>query len=277
MPRKYAKKPMKKRRPQRKRGIARQNFKNRVLAIVNKNREMKRLFFEIQENTIVPGGTGFLNFTYPGATGYTATTISNKVLRLQGDSTSFSRDGNEITPKYWEWKGIVKYQGASKRSGLEEVTVKMVLGYVDGDNAPLSETDNELQLSNGTNAPITTDYQGMIRRWNWKKFKPVAERVFKLAPAGYTQSTDNALSAVGENLTTGFNSDAPVSKVVSFKHYFGKNPRNIVYPNSGNVRANDRNLQLLIMSRHTNSDGNEISTSRNIEVSGEGHYAYMDC
>ena len=45
MPRKYAKKPMKKRRPQRKRGIARQNFKNRVLAIVNKNREMKRLFF----------------------------------------------------------------------------------------------------------------------------------------------------------------------------------------------------------------------------------------
>ena len=245
-----------------------QNFKNRVLAIVNKNREMKRLYFTIDEDTMSPTGTQFLTFQYPEATGYVGSVVSNKVIRSSGDSYSYSRDGLEITPKYWEWKGIVKYQGTSTSAGYDEVMVRMVLGFVDGDNAPLASGDSELQLTNGTVAGVSSDYSAIMRRFNWKRFRPVQERMFKLQPAGFS-------ATVGANASTGFNSNAPISKMITMKHYFGKNPKNITYPTSGSSQANSGNLQLLIISRTTNDD--TLVTTNGIEVSGEGHFAFYDC
>lgn len=244
------------------------SLKDKVLKIVNKNREMKRLYFTIDEETMSPTGSQFLQFTYPAASGYVGSVVSNKVIRSSGDSYSYSRDGLEITPKYWEWKGIVKYQGTSTSAGYDEVMVRMVLGFVDGDNAPLADGDSELQLTNGTTAGISSDYTAIMRRFNWKKFRPVQERLFKLQPAGFS-------ATVSANASTGFNSNAPVSKMITMKHYFGKNPKNITYPTSGSSQGNSGNLQLLIISRTTNDD--TLVTTNSIEVSGEGHFAFYDC
>lgn len=194
----------------------RQNFKNRVLAIVNKNRELKRLYFNIDEDQVSPSGSKFLSFSYPSASGYSSSVVSNRVNRVSGEDYSYSRSGLELTPKYWEWKGIVKYQGFSTQAGYDEITVRLVLGFVDGDNAPLADGDADLQLSNGNSIALTADYAAIMRRFNWRKFRPVKDIKFKLQPASQYVNT-------GTN-TTAHNS-APVSKMISLKHYFGKNPK----------------------------------------------------
>ena len=257
----YKKKRQTKRRPK-------TSFKDKVLQIVNKNREMKRLYFTVDEDVMSPAGSQFLTFQYPSATGYVGSVVANKVIRSSGDSYSYSRDGLEITPRFFEWSGVVKYQGVSTNGGYDEVMIRMVLGVVDGTNAPLASGDSELQLTNGTTAGISSDYSAIMRRFNWKKFRPLQEKVFKLQPASYATSG-------GGNTTTGHNVGAPVSKMVRFRHYFGKNPKNITYPTSGSSQGNSGNLQLLIMSRSTNDDA--IVTTNSIETSGEGHFAFYDC
>ena len=261
MPRKMAnrKKRVVRRRPK-------TTFKDKVLRIVNKNREMKRLFFTIDEDQVSPAGSKFLTFTYPSASGYAGSVVSNRVNRVSGEDYSYSRSGLELTPKYWEWNGVVKYQGFSTNAGYDEVMVRVVLGFVDGDNAPLQDGDGDLQLSNGNSIALTADYAAIMRRFNWRKFRPIKDIKFKLAPAAQYNSA-------GSN-TTGHNSMAPISKMLKIKHYFGKNPKNQVYQTTSNDYPNQGNLQMLIISRPTNDD--TLVTTNNIEVSGEGFFGYYD-
>ena len=264
MPYKKLRKPNNKKRMIRRRKPT-QNFKNRVLAIVNKNRELKRLYFTIDEEQVGPSGSKFLSFSYPSASGYSNSVVSNRVNRVSGEDYSYSRSGLELTPKYWEWKGVVKYQGFSTQAGYDEITVRIVLGFVDADNAPLADGDGGLQLSNGNSIALTADYAAIMRRFNWRKFRPIKDIKFKLQPA--TQNVNT-----GTN-TTAFNS-APISKMLTLKHYFGRNPKNQVYQSVNNDYPNQGNLQMLIITRPTNDD--TLITTNNVEVTGEGHFAYYD-
>ena len=141
-----------------------------------------------------------------------------------------------------------------------------MLGYVDGDNCPLADGDSDLQLSNGNSIALTADFAPIMRRFNWRKFRPIKDIKFKLQPA--TQNVN-----AGTN-TTGYNASAPISKMLRIKHYFGKNPKNQVYQSVNNDYPNQGNLQMLIISRPTNDD--TLVTTNNIEVTGEGHFAYFD-
>ena len=261
MPLKYTKN-MKKRRP-RKKGIARPNFKKRVLAIVNKNREMKRLFFSVDERQMSPTGSQMLTFSYPNTTNANST-VANRVLR---GTSQYQRNGEEVTPRYFELKGILRYQGTSFNSGYDEVMVRVVAGFVDGDNAPLLDGDAQLQLSNGNEVAIQADYTAIMRKFNWKKFRPFYDKTMKLQPSNFVFTNP------ATNSTSGNNVGAPISRFLNIKHYFGKESKNQSYNNQQYQQSG--NIQVLVISRTTNDD--TLVTSNNIEISAEGHFSFYDC
>ena len=261
MPRKYTKNPTnKKRRIRRK---PKMNFKKRVLSIVNKNREMKRLFFTIDEDAMSVTGSQMLTFAYPNTTNAN-TTVANRVLR---GSNSYQRNGEEITPKYFQLKGIMKYQGSSFNSGYDEIMVRVVAGFVDGDNAPLLDGDSQLQLSNGLEVGLSSDYTAIMRKFNWKKFRPFYDRTTKLQPSNFVVTNPTA------NSTTGNNVGAPISRFLNIKHYFGKDCKNQTYNNSQYQQSG--NIQVLVISRTTNDD--VLVTTNDLEISAEGHFSFYDC
>ena len=238
------------------------SFKNKVLSIVNKNRELKRLFFTVDEDAMSVVGSQMLTFAFPN-TGNPTSTIPNRVLRGTG---SYQRIGEELTPKYFNLRGIMKYQGTSFNSGYDEIMVRVVAGFVDGDNAPLADGDSELQLSNGTEVGLESNYTAIMRKFNWKKFRPFYDKTTKLQPANFVVTNPTA------NSTTGNNVQAPISRFINISHNFGKNPKNQQYTNQQNMNAN--NIQVLIISRTTNDD--TLVTTNDLEISAEGQFAYYD-
>lgn len=261
--RKYNRKPKRKttRKP---------NLKKQVLSIVNKTREVKRLFFNINEDIQLSASTygadwsPFIN--YPNAQ---PSSLCANFVQI-GDE-AYNRDGNQITPNYWCFKGLLTYNCESLDSQMDTISVRVVAFHTD--RSIKATTGGSLQLANGRTTSLSEQFNAIYRNWNYEDIKPFYDRTIKLAPAHFTDKSDSLITvpSYAQNRT-------PTSRMINIKHYYGKNPRNMTYPkNDTSNIANKNNVQVWLIIR--NASNNLLSNTPGLEVklNGEGYFAYRDC
>lgn len=274
MPYKPAKKNYRKKRGYRRylKHKRRTNLRNMITSIVNKNREIKRLFHTVDNgfgiNSGSRGAEDFLTFEFPNATGKPQGLVPTLVNI--GDAP-WERNGNEVTPCYFQFRGLVSVLGESTNANKDQSLIRIVAGFVE-ENA-LADTIGNLQLSNGTTTALSNDIFAIQRKFNWMKFRPFYDKTFKLQAPYISAADDTGLQAgsvaVGANGTT--------SRVINIKHYFGKNPKNQVYPRTPDtVLANKSNIQVLAIVRNAHNV-NYHSGQLDVKIVGEGHFSYKDC
>lgn len=234
-----------------------------ISKMVNKTRETKKLYLTIDEENLAPTGTSLMTFNFPAAS--SSDIIANKTNR--GDF-SYQRNGDMIQPLNFNWKGVIKYQGFSVQSGYAETSVRIVFGFIDGDEAaaPITTADTDWMMVNGNNSAILSDFQAIYQNFNWRKFRPFYDKTIKLQPA--TQQTfDNTAP-----ITTAFSS-APLSRFISVNHNFGKNHKMLQAYNGSSI-YNKKNIVALVIARPTNDD--VLVSTNSLEISGTGMFLFKD-
>lgn len=221
---------------------------------LTKTREMKYHSTRFDEDP-VPLQTGNRFCLHTGS-------VANMFDITQGVGPS-QRVGNEATILGFEWRGHIKVNGATTYQQQREATVRLCWGFVRGETT-MDMTD--LAFIGGSPVDLPTDYSAIYCDLNWNKFRPIHEKVFKLAPASHFKDNDNNLvQQVGT---------VPDCKILKYSRSFGKNGLKIQFPSSLEDYANKNNLVLLAITRNANDDVT-VSTL-NMEVCGVCNVRYQD-
>ena len=124
------------------------------------------------------------------------------------------RVGHQINPIALKLKGWHKLNGVSNGASAREVALRVVLGYVDNDSLQTLEAGlGSFPLFwNGTASIYTNDYRDIMRSFNWKAFKPVYDKVFKVRP-DYENSAGSANEVVPQGKDYA---------MININHKFGK-------------------------------------------------------
>lgn len=145
----YRKKPAKKNNYNRRKSSNKQTFKNKVLAIVNKGRELKKLWSNISasNNTLdIPNGERLLLFT-PTATLLDTSLPAYPPIQSLGDTAeNYFREGNQVQPVMFRCKGYayIKTENVDdKRLWALPSKVRLVAGFRNR-NTPLSIFNNKM-------------------------------------------------------------------------------------------------------------------------------------
>lgn len=161
-------------------------IKSLALKTTNKTRELKSLNLTVNEDIIPIGGQGIIQNAASN------TYVYNYVSSGTGVGT---RIGNKVTPVRLTLKGWHKINGLSTSSSSREIALRVCMGYVD--NATLQELENSFTATPlfWSNKPTvyTADYRDALRNFNWKAFRPIYDKTFKVRPDYKQSNTDTAV------------------------------------------------------------------------------------
>lgn len=165
---------------------------NKVLAIVNKGRELKKLWSNISDtnNTMtIPNGEKILLFT-PTATLTDTTLPAYPPIQSLGDTAeNYFRQGNQVQPVMFRCKGYCNINTQNlddRRTWSLPCYVRLVAGFRNR-NTPLVMNNNKLQLQGGTTVDIDStqanpSYEAVLNAFNWAEFKPFYDKTFMVSP-----------------------------------------------------------------------------------------------
>jgi len=263
--RSYKKKPYKKRSFKKRRKTS-SSFKDKVIKIVNKGREKKRIWCEIDEATVDPySGQVVANWTGANGNSYVPNSI------IQGDK-SFNRTGKQLQPLFFKFDGLLKFSGEATNSIERETLVRVAFGFLGPQIDPMSFNpanlvSQELILKSGTVAVLQNNHTDLYADFNWKIFRPFYNRVFAMAPGIVT----------GSAYTTYWSPNQPKDyRRFKFIHNFGKNARSITYPSDtdNDYLANSKNIVMLVITRVMTDD--TVVSTLDIEMTGFSQFCFTD-
>lgn len=256
--RNYRKKPVKRNRNIKRKPYNNPTFKSKVLAIVNKGRELKKLWSNISQsnNTLdIPNGERLLLFT-PTATLTDTTLPAYPPIQSLGDTAeNYFRQGNQVQPVMFRCKGYayIKTENVDdKRLWALPSKVRLVAGFRNR-NTPLSIFNNKMQLQGGTSVDIDSSqtlasYEAVLNSFNWAEFKPFYDKTFQVSPQ--QEDTDNWSPSQYKPY---FNFD--------IKYNFPKNAKPLISREdengSNDALFDNRNIYVLAISRQMANQGSQ--------------------
>ncbi len=250
-------------------------FKNKVLAIVNKGRELKKLWSNVSPSNnlvTIPNGEKILLFR-PTATVTDTTLPAYPPIQALGDTAeNYFRNGNQVQPVMFRFKGYCNINTQNiddRRTWALPSYVRLVAGFRNR-NTPLVMNNNKLQLQGGTTVDIdstgaTPSYEAVLNSFNWAEFKPFYDRTFIVSP----MQADDA-NWTPSQYKSFFNFD--------IKYKFPKNAKNLI-SREDESGANDalfdnRNIYVMMITRQMGNQGSQ--DYYDLTVNGTSYFSFYD-
>lgn len=248
---------------------------NRVLSIVNKGRELKKLWSNISPDNNeldIPNGERLILFR-PTATVTDTTLPAYPPIQSLGDTAeNYFRNGNQVQPVMFRCKGYayIKTENVDdKRLWAIPSKIRLVAGFRNR-NTPLVMGNSKLQLQGGTTVDVdstgaTPSYEAVLNSFNWAEFKPFYDRTFQVSPQ--QEDTDNWSPSQYKPY---FNFD--------IKYQFPKNAKKLISREDENG-ANDalfdnRNIYVMAISRQMANQGSQDYYT--INFFGTSYFSFYD-
>ena len=176
--------PMRKRKPYKKRPLTAQGVKRIALSVANQGREIKRTYGQIvidanNNQVMVPTGTlvPFFQFS-EGSTQYTEACLN---ATRQGIESEL-RIGNSVQPISFNMRGYgVIGNNTTANANIYQTHCRLVVGFR-RQNTVLSPSNNNILIEAGKQCPLRNDYSDIMASFNWKEFRPFYDKIFKIAP-----------------------------------------------------------------------------------------------
>lgn len=249
--------------------ISKKELKNYVTAIVNKGREKKRLYSQVDEVQMDPyTGTILLNHSSgSGGNLYIFNSLE------QGD-TSHSRTGTCVQPISFDFTGLVRFGGPSNDVRAREIQLRVSIGFlgsmVDSMDENMSAfTTRQIFLKNGTPTVPAGDFTDLYRDYNWKLFRPFYDKVVPMQPPA--DLTFNSANPTYVAMT------GPRDYARIKCHYtWPKNAKQMVYPSDTDTSyiANNYNIVVLLIARAMSDDA--VVSVLTLETTAWSRFMFTD-
>ncbi len=250
-------------------------FHNKVVAIVNKGRELKKLWSNVSpsNNTItIPNGERIILFR-PTATTVDTTLPAYPPIQSLGDTAeNYFRVGNQVQPVMFRFKGYCNIDTQNvddRRTWALPSYVRLVAGFRNR-NTPLVMNNNKLQLQGGTTVDVdstgaTPSYEAVLNSFNWAEFKPFYDRTFLVSPMSADDANWNP------NLYKPYFS-------FDVKYKFPKNAKNLI-SREDESGANDalfdnRNIYVMMITRQMGNQGSQ--DYYDLTINGTSYFSFYD-
>ena len=250
-------------------------FRNKVLAIVNKGRELKKLWSNVSPSNnlvTIPNGEKILLFR-PTATVTDTTLPAYPPIQSLGDTAeNYFRQGNQVQPVMFRFKGYCNIDTQNiddRRTWALPSMVRLVAGFRNR-NTPLVMNNNKLQLQGGTTVDVDSStappsYEAVLNSFNWAEFKPFYDRTFIISP----MQADDA-NWTPTQFKPYFNFD--------IKYQFPKNAKNLI-SREDESGANDalfdnRNIYVMMICRQMGNQGSQ--DYYDLTINGTSYFSFYD-
>lgn len=237
--------------------------KSLIIKTVNKGREKKRLFAQIDEQQIDP----YLSSTIMTFSSL-STTLANSYcpLALVKGNNAEQRIGNTVQPVSFSFDGLLKFTGGTENQPFRTVITRVAFGFCnqDYDQDPSNLITSDIMLKSGTTSALQGDFNDLFLPFNWKKFRPVFDKKYYLTPSAYNNQTDHVY-------TNGTGKDWAR---VRMRYSFGKNAKQQRYVSNASAIPMDRALVCIIISRVMTDD--TVAGLISIEVTGTSCFTFTD-
>lgn len=250
-------------------------FKNKVLAIVNKGRELKKLWsnVSITNNLItIPNGEKIILFR-PTATNTDTTLPAYPPIQSLGDTAeNYFRVGNQIQPVMFRCKGYcnIDLQNTdNRRTWALPAYCRLVAGFRNR-NTPLVMNNNKLQLQGGTTVDVdssqaTPSYEAVLNPFNWAEFKPFYDKTFIVSP----MQSDSA-NWTPSQYKPYFNFD--------IKYKFPKNAKPLISreeeSGANDALFDNRNIYVFMITRQMADQGSQ--DYYDLTINGTSYFSFYD-
>lgn len=246
--------------------------KNKILSIVNKGRELKKLWSKISPNNpnlTIPNGERILLFN-PTATLVDTTLPAYPPIQSLGDTAeNYFRQGNQIQPVMFRCKGyayIANQNVDDKRMWATPTNVRLVAGFRNR-STPLVIGNPKLQLQGGTTVDIegNSAYEAVLNPFNWAEFKPFYDKTFQVTPV-----QDDDANFTSTQFKSWFNFD--------IKYHFPKNAKKLISRETeggaNDALFDNRNIYVMAISRQLAQMGSQ--DYYNITFYGTSYFSFYD-
>ncbi len=250
-------------------------FKNKVLAIVNKGRELKKLWSNVSPSNnlvTIPNGEKILLFR-PTATVTDTTLPAFPPIQALGDTAeNYFRQGNQVQPVMFRFKGYCNIDTQNiddRRTWALPSMVRLVAGFRNR-NTPLVMNNNKLQLQGGTTVDVDSStappsYEAVLNPFNWAEFKPFYDRTFIISP----MQADDA-NWTPTQYKPYFNFD--------IKYKFPKNAKNLISreeeSGANDALFDNRNIYVMMITRQMGNQGSQ--DYYDLTVNGTSYFSFYD-
>ena len=250
-------------------------FKNKVLAIVNKGRELKKLWSNVSPSNnlvTIPNGEKILLFR-PTATVTDTTLPAYPPIQALGDTAeNYFRQGNQVQPVMFRFKGYCNIDTQNvddRRTWALPSMVRLVAGFRNR-NTPLVMNNNKLQLQGGTTVDVDSStappsYEAVLNAFNWAEFKPFYDRTFIISP----MQADDA-NWTPTQYKPYFNFD--------IKYKFAKNAKNLISreeeSGANDALFDNRNIYVMMIARQMGNQGSQ--DYYDLTVNGTSYFSFYD-
>lgn len=266
-------KPRKRPRPYKK--LKSKAFKNKVLAIVNKGRELKKLWSNISPTNsliTIPNGEKILLFT-PTATLIDTTLPAYPPIQALGDTAeNYFRQGNQVQPVMFRCKGYCNIDTQNiddRRTWALPSFCRLVAGFRNR-NTPLVMNNNRLQLQGGTTVDVDSStaspsYEAVLNPFNWAEFKPFYDKTFIVSP----MQADDA-NWTPSQYKSFFNFD--------IKYKFPKNAKPLISreeeSGANDALFDNRNIYVFMITRQMGDQGSQ--DYYDLTVNATSYFSFYD-
>jgi len=196
--------------------------------------------------------------------------VNTNPVPAKGDGVD-KRDGNEIQPVSWNFKGHMKIQGSSINLDNRISHIRVLACFFDDKNAPNEAMDNTNVLlgTDGNARALYHDFRDNYSDINWSFLKPFYDKNFVLTP-GQIMPVYNSSSSTFNNSYAG-----PASVVkLNISHKFKTNSV-LRCDEAVDTMWNGRNnIALIVLCRNLNDD--TTTSTLYTELQGRAVLRYKD-
>ncbi len=250
-------------------------FRNKVLAIVNKGRELKKLWSNVSPSNnlvTIPNGEKILLFRLTATVTDTTLPAYPPIQALGDTAENYFRQGNQVQPVMFRFKGYCNIDTQNvddRRTWALPSYVRLVAGFRNR-NTPLVMNNNKLQLQGGTTVDVDSStappsYEAVLNSFNWAEFKPFYDRTFIISP----MQADDA-NWTPTQFRPYFNFD--------IKYKFPKNAKNLISreeeSGANDALFDNRNIYVMMICRQMGNQGSQ--DYYDLTINGTSYFSFYD-